>query len=157
MNGTFFSMNNFSEWLNSEMESRNLKPADLARMANVSQSTISMIISGQRGPGPELCLAVADAFNLPAEDVFRKAGFLPPVSELDGETREAAHLFSQLGAYDRRQLIAEMRRILAQDNYRTIRETQALYTTAEDYPEETLELINDFLKRLEKEGWKKIK
>src|SRR3990167_5968829 len=93
MDGTFFPMSEFSEWLNQELESRNLKPADLAKKANISQSTISMIVSGQRGPGTEFCLAIAEAFKLPPEDVFRRAGLLPHKSEPDAETREAAHLF----------------------------------------------------------------
>jgi len=72
-------MSEFSNWLLVEIESRKWGVPDLARAAHVTRGAIGNVLRGERGPGTELCTAIARAFKLPPEVVFRKAGILPPV------------------------------------------------------------------------------
>lgn len=67
----------FPEWLNDELQQRGWTQADLARKSGLTTAGISRILSGQRDPGPEALIAIAEALKLPPEHVFRKAGLLP--------------------------------------------------------------------------------
>lgn len=76
---------NFTEWVDTELAKRSWTRAELSRRANVSQSTLSMVWSGERQPGAELCVAIAHALNFPPETIFRAAGLLPALPEEDAE------------------------------------------------------------------------
>lgn len=82
-----FTMVNFFEWLDKELDNRNWARADLARRAKISESGLSMAYSGKRGIGPGMLKSIAVALNISEETVFRAAGLLPQVSELE-ELRE---------------------------------------------------------------------
>lgn len=68
----------FVDWLKKELDDRGWKQAELARRAKLHRGTIANIMTGSRSPGPEFCTALADALGYPVEDVFRRAGLLPP-------------------------------------------------------------------------------
>ena len=67
----------FAEWLSNELELRGWSQADLARAADVPRGSINNLLTNMRKPGPDLCTAMAQAFNYPPDMVFRKAGLLP--------------------------------------------------------------------------------
>lgn len=83
----------FSAWIQVQMKSRGLSQANLARLANTTRSAINGLIQGTRGPGPDLCLAIARGLNLPPEVVFRAAGLLPPRPATDEASERARYLF----------------------------------------------------------------
>lgn len=68
---------NFSEWLKDELEARGWKPAELSRRGAIDKAVVSRLLSAGRKPGPETCASIAQALELPEEDVFREAGLLP--------------------------------------------------------------------------------
>jgi transcriptional regulator with XRE-family HTH domain len=70
------SSQHFGNWLEQQLEKRSWSMSELARRCDVSHPTISRVISGERGPGPDLCRAIAHAFDMPEEKVFRIAGLL---------------------------------------------------------------------------------
>jgi transcriptional regulator with XRE-family HTH domain len=72
----------FGDWLLQEIEKRGLTYSELARRGGTTPARVSQVISGDR-PGWDFCLAVARAFDVPAEKIFRLAGHLPPS---EGET-----------------------------------------------------------------------
>jgi len=78
----------FSEWLNNELKARDWSQADLARAAGLTRSTINGVVTGTRGAGTEFCNAIAHAFKIPPEEVFRIAGLLPPKEDDDEKLRE---------------------------------------------------------------------
>lgn len=82
----------FKTWLSEHLEERNWTYADLAKQANVGKSTVSMIMSGQRTPGPDFCLAISDALNVPPVIVFQRAGLLPSEPVDSPSTKQATHL-----------------------------------------------------------------
>lgn len=68
----------FSEWVRKQIETRHWTQSKLAKQAGVSRSAINNLLNGNRKPGDEMCKALANAFKLPPEDLFRRAGILPP-------------------------------------------------------------------------------
>jgi transcriptional regulator with XRE-family HTH domain len=69
-------MTNFVKWLEKILELKGWTRADLARNAHITQSSLSMIVNGQRNPGEDLCRSISTALNLPTEIVFEEAGLL---------------------------------------------------------------------------------
>lgn len=79
-----------------ELKKREMSSADLSRQAGISKGAISHIVNSNRKPGTDMCLGISRAFNLPPEEVYRKAGLLPSVSEETAKTNEHTYLASQL-------------------------------------------------------------
>lgn len=72
------SMENFGEWLLRELKKRELSQSDLSKISGLSRGTLSNLINGTRGIGPDSLLAIAKALKLPPTQVFEAAGILPP-------------------------------------------------------------------------------
>ena len=73
----------FGDWLAEELKQRDWSHSELARRAGLSQVSVSGVIAGQRNPGCEFCVKVADALGVSAVLVMRKAGILPPGPDED--------------------------------------------------------------------------
>ena len=81
----------FKDWLLQEMSKREWSQADLARSADLNRAVINKLLNGQSSPRPSTLEAIARAFKLPVESVYRVAGLLPEVTEDDSFTEEALH------------------------------------------------------------------
>lgn len=103
------SMDNFGEWLVQELEDRELSQSDLARMSGLSRGTLSNIISGARGRGPESLSAIAKALKLPTEKIYRAAGLLPPAIKADEDMEQILHEIAKLPKDDQREVLAFIR------------------------------------------------
>ena len=79
-------METFSRWIEDSLKARNWKPADLARVAGITDATLSRILNGTRNPGPDFCRAIARALSEPEEKIFRLAGLLSPLPASDDST-----------------------------------------------------------------------
>ena len=136
-----------------------MNQSELARLSGLSRQAISDYVNRRRiNPEPEALQAIAKALKLPLEDVYKNAGILPTELEQDSETREATHLFAQLGAYDRRQLLDDMRRRLEQENYQLLREAQEVYALiGQEQTKEALDLVRKWLDELKEQGYKQVK
>jgi transcriptional regulator with XRE-family HTH domain len=97
--------NKFANWVNHELEIRGWNQSTLTKKSGLAHGTISNILSGTRGIGEETCLALAKAFKLPPETVFRAAGLLPPKKDIDPEIERAMHLASQLSEEELQEVI----------------------------------------------------
>jgi len=80
-------MEKFGLWLLEELDQRNMSQADLARACDITPSQISHIVSGERNAGKKSLTKFAQAFKLPLDYVFEKAGFLPSNSDLSRTQR----------------------------------------------------------------------
>jgi transcriptional regulator with XRE-family HTH domain len=72
---------NFSKWLNQELTKRNWTHQNLSQHAllagyKISRVQITNILNMRRNAGPEACIAIAYALNIPREEVFRARGWL---------------------------------------------------------------------------------
>ncbi|MHB8576321.1 MAG: hypothetical protein ACYDCQ_13430 [Dehalococcoidia bacterium] len=67
----------WADFINEELEARNMRPAQLALYANVNASTVSVWRHRKSLPDREAVSGVARCFRLPVELVAEKAGMLP--------------------------------------------------------------------------------
>ena len=82
--------------------------ADLAKKAGVARATISNLLNEVRNPGTDLIMAIANAFDYPAEYVFRKAGILSPIPEETEQKEELLYLFDQFSEEEKEDLLTYM-------------------------------------------------
>lgn len=99
----------FTNWLQEQLNLRNWTASDLAKRAEISEATLSRILSkGDRDPGPKLCRGIAKAFGMEADEVFRLAGLLPEGKEFGGLSevqREVVRLTGQLDETSQRMVL----------------------------------------------------
>lgn len=100
-----FSMVKFSAWLDEKLEEKGWTRAELSRRAGVSQSSLSMVYSGQRNIGPELASAIARAFDLPESTVFAAAELISPAAPGVAQVAELNHLLNLLDEENLREVI----------------------------------------------------
>lgn len=96
----------FVTWLNDEMNRRGWTNSELHRRSGMANSTISMILGGQKNPGWDFCAAIAKALDRPAEQVFRLAGLLPPLpAGEDAAFQELIELARNMSPEDRKAVL----------------------------------------------------
>jgi transcriptional regulator with XRE-family HTH domain len=95
----------FIDWLQHELQQRGWNQAELARRSRLTTAQVSRIMTGEQSPGPVSCQKLARALHLQPEDVFRRAGLLPPAVKPPDGTEELVSLFSALSEADRRRLL----------------------------------------------------
>lgn len=87
MLGMILHSSNFPDWLQSELDKRRWSQADLAYSAGISRAVVNKLLNRKTYPQPDTLQAIARAFKLPVETIYRAAGLLP--QETDSETFEA--------------------------------------------------------------------
>jgi len=100
-------VSDFVTWLTTEIDKRGWTNNEFARRAGVTSPTISLVISEKRGPGPEFCLGAAKALKIPPEEVFRRAGILPPLPAPDNDPtlEEITAYLKRLSSEDRKEVL----------------------------------------------------
>ncbi len=88
--------NEFVTWLTREADKRGWSNSELARRAGLAPATVSLVISGQRRAGWDFCAGIARAFGIEPDNVFRRAGLLPPLPESVAEGEEAKRIIRSL-------------------------------------------------------------
>lgn len=107
----------FIEWLKKQIESRNWSQAEFARQTNLSPAQVTRLLNGERGVGENGIIAIAHAFKLSPEAVFRAAGILPQQTA-NNETIEQINYLTKELPTDEQQGILEfvkMRHRLAEE------------------------------------------
>jgi transcriptional regulator with XRE-family HTH domain len=102
----------FMSWLTNELQQRGWSVRELARRAGVSHGAINNVLNGYSNAGPDLCTAIARAFHMPVETVFRQAGLLPePTQDERGYIREVLEIMRELTPDERYEILsyAQMR------------------------------------------------
>ena len=85
-----------TEWIIEEKENRGWSIRKLAARAELAPSTVSDILGHRTNPGLEFCTGIARAFGVPAENVLRLAGLIPPKPEGSAALDELVHVASRL-------------------------------------------------------------
>lgn len=104
------TMDTFEQWLLNEMHTRDISMRELARNAGISHSSISLVLSGQRGITAEFCQSIAHALKLPEEEIFLRAGLL---------TSPLSRLFAELSPEQQEVILAEMRQMVEENERST--------------------------------------
>ena len=92
----------FKDWLLNEMDKRGWSQSDLARSADLNRAVIHKLLNGQSTPRPATLAALARAFRIPIERIFRMAGLLPEIPESDSLNEEVNYQFRQLRSPQRK-------------------------------------------------------
>ena len=74
--------------------------------------------NGRTRPGAGFCLKIARALGVPPEEVYRRAGLLPPTPAESASLLEANFLFAQLSESEQ-ETVLTMMRALAQKRRET--------------------------------------
>lgn len=110
----------FLDWLNQEMNQRGMGVTELGRRAGVSHAAISHIISGKNKPSSQVCTGIAKAFNIPAEEVHRRAGLLSALPEEDTTIRRISLRLRELLNDDRGQAVVPQVDVIVDALYRQV-------------------------------------
>ena len=92
----------FKDWLLYEMDKRGWSQSDLARSADLNRAVIHKLLNGQSTPRPATLAALARAFRVPIERIFRIAGLLPEIPESESLIEEVNYQFRQLRSPQRK-------------------------------------------------------
>lgn len=96
----------FSAWLQNELDERDLSPADLARLTRKDPGIFSRILGRKRNPDPETLNAISKALRIPPEQVFRAAGLLPAVRDLDEDAERIVYESQDLTPQEKEEVLA---------------------------------------------------
>lgn len=131
----YATMDDFSGWVNEQLNARGWGYSELARRSGLSTSGISSMMTGQRQPGLEMCVGIARAFRMRPEEVLYRAGLLepPPPRVLDED--RLLRLFRQLNAHARETAIGLLS-TLAGQQLGALAEGQGSYYTGGDQDED---------------------
>ncbi|MDL1909737.1 helix-turn-helix transcriptional regulator [Chloroflexi bacterium CFX6] len=99
----------FPSWLTAQIISRNWKPTDLAKYSHLSDTAVSRILRGDRNPDVDTLSKIAQALRLPPEQVYRAAGILPPVPDLNETIEQIVHEIQSLPEQDQQEILAFIR------------------------------------------------
>jgi transcriptional regulator with XRE-family HTH domain len=102
MLGMNLSINKFPDWLQSELDKRQWSQADLAYSAGISRAVVNKLLNRRTYPQPDTLQAIARAFKIPVETVYRAAGLLPQESEVDTFAAEIIHKLKLIKDPERR-------------------------------------------------------
>ncbi len=105
---TCLKIMNIAEWLKEELQKRGMSQADLSRKSGISAGHITKVLNGDRGLGEQALKGIAEAFHVPPELVFRKAGLLPQISENDEAKEELIFLFERLPDNEKRIILRQL-------------------------------------------------
>lgn len=95
-----------SGWLNSQIEDRDWSLRETARRAGLSPSVVSDVLTEKIRASYDFCMGIAQALDVPPEDVLRRAGLLPKQQGYNPKAEELLGLFAHLGEMDQDELIA---------------------------------------------------
>lgn len=132
-------------WLNTQLKQRGWSHRELARRSGLSQTAVSSVISEQRNPGWDFCLAVARALGEPPENVFRMAGLLPALPQPIAQEHELIHLIRSMDDDTRAIVLTMLRNLPIQKGPPPIAEAPAQYSTfTSDLNTEIDDFLDDF-------------
>jgi transcriptional regulator with XRE-family HTH domain len=95
----------FASWLQEELRQRGWNQAELARRSGITTAQVSRLLTGEQHPGPTACRKIARALHIPAEEIFRKAGLLPPQRQQPEGADELLHLYTDMDDAERARLL----------------------------------------------------
>ncbi len=106
----------FWSWVDKEINVRELSYHRIERQAGLANATISKPARNQTSPSPTVCQAIAVAFGLSIEEVYRRAGLLPPLPPEVAEEKEAVRILRSMSAQQRAYVLTTMRAIAGHES-----------------------------------------
>ena len=86
----------FPGWLQEQLNARGWGQADLANRAGINRQVIWGWLNRRKKPTEEYLVKVANAFEIPPQEILRVAGVLPMEPNHDAITEAILHLIGDL-------------------------------------------------------------
>lgn len=104
------NFSDFVDWLEDEIKAGRLRRADIANTGFVKRPTVSALFKRKtKSLGADMCQAIAQAMNLQMEDIYRKAGQLPPKPNTeDPWMKEAINKLSKITNEEKRDIVSKI-------------------------------------------------
>jgi transcriptional regulator with XRE-family HTH domain len=97
---------NFKDWLLDNLQKTGWSQADLARASGLTRATISYYLGPKsKKPDQDALRKIARAFKMNPATVYRAAGILPPVPEIDAVREEILEVTGRLNIEDQREVL----------------------------------------------------
>lgn len=112
MLGMTLDITNFPDWLQSELDKRDWSQADLANSAGISRAVVNKLLNRKTFPQPDTLQAIARAFKIPVETVYRAAGLLPQETESETFEAEIIHKLKLIQSPERRKTAVRLLKAL---------------------------------------------
>jgi transcriptional regulator with XRE-family HTH domain len=90
------SANEFADWLKQQLIRRQWSQAVFARRAGVTDTAVSLWVSGKRLPDAESCDKIAEALFVSRDEVLARAGLRPVEHEDAEDVRELIGLIRRI-------------------------------------------------------------
>ncbi|HEX2697954.1 MAG TPA: helix-turn-helix transcriptional regulator [Anaerolineales bacterium] len=98
------------------MNKRQWSQADLARFADLNRAVVNKLLNGKTRAQPSTLEAIARAFKLPVESLYRAAGLLPDLPENESLLQEISHIVQQIRNPQRKATaLALLRALITED------------------------------------------
>jgi transcriptional regulator with XRE-family HTH domain len=106
-------MDMLGKFIQEEIKKRNWSQADLSRAADMKESAVSNLVSGQRKLGITSLIILSKAFKVSVDKILRAAGLLPPIQTETEQSERLLFLFDQLGEDDKATILQMMEFLLS--------------------------------------------
>lgn len=104
------SFSDFVDWLDNEVQEGRLTQADIANTGLVSRSAVSLLFSRTtKSLSFEMCEAIAIASQVPLEEIYRRAGLLPPALTKDKDVQDIIDEVRTMPKQDADEVLAYVR------------------------------------------------
>lgn len=91
----------FQNWLQEELDLRNITPNKLAKKAGISHSVFSRVREGKL-PKWKTCAKIAAALDIDPAEVFRAASLLTPLSEKEEFCNKIVYMYIRMSPEKKR-------------------------------------------------------
>lgn len=106
------TLSSFLNWLDVLMDEKGIIPADIAATGYVTDSAVSLLLSRKtKSVSIEMCKAIAKAADVPLISVYRMAGHLPAIGDIEIDMEQLADEINRMNRNDREEVIAFARMI----------------------------------------------
>ena len=101
-------MGTFTSWLAQQLKDKDISMRELARMSNISDASISRVLSGKQAVTTDFCKAIAVALDESPNDLLVMAGIIKrdKPADLSEEEAEVLTIYHSLSDFERREWIA---------------------------------------------------
>lgn len=100
----------FRNWLKDRLQERHWSQVDLAKASGLNKQSIHYYLTKSvKAPHAHVLAKIAYALELPVEEVYRAAGFLPRPPEIDETIEEILYELEDVSEQGRQEVLAFIR------------------------------------------------
>jgi transcriptional regulator with XRE-family HTH domain len=106
--------NNLVDLITQFSETTGLSYRQMSIRAGLGESTVAIVVRGDRKAGFDFCLAISGVLKIRPEEALRLAGLLPPLPAAVEEEQEIVHTIRKLPPHDRSVILRALSGLVAE-------------------------------------------